>query len=167
MPALRTSIAATGGLLLCLLCACNSGFKDISRRLARPDPASQAPQEEVRDRRRTYYDRAATRPHTETGWLLRGDGRSVKDGIERAWYENGQLEFERSWTRDEPSGLWRTWFEDGTQRFEHLYDPEQPTPMTWWPSRARQYATAVPMTPLPRTRTFMCAPSARRNGGSL
>lgn len=123
---MRARIAA---LALLAAGACGPGFKDISRGLAEPPPQRT---EERRDVRRTYWDRAATLPKSESGWLLLGDGRSIKDGVERRWYESGRLEYERHWTRDEPAGLWRSWFEDGVQRFEHLYDPAQATPMTWW-----------------------------------
>lgn len=115
-------------LVLVALASCGPGWRDLSRSVAEPPPAT----EERRDVRRTYWDRAATRPKTETGWLRRRDGTSVKDGVERSWYEHGQLEFERHWRRDEPFGLWRTWFEDGVQRFEHDYVPGETTPMTWW-----------------------------------
>lgn len=125
-PSLRASLLA---LALCACAACGPGLRDISRGLAEP-PA--APLTERRDVRRTYWDRAATSPKSETGWLLLGDGTSVKQGVERRWYENGRMEYERHWTRDRPSGLWRSWFESGAQRFEHLYDPAGPTSMTWW-----------------------------------
>jgi antitoxin component YwqK of YwqJK toxin-antitoxin module len=121
--------APLASLLLCCCAACGPGLKDISRGLA---PPSQAPVTERNDVRRTWWDRAATRPKSETAWLLARDGTSLKDGVERRWYESGVLEYERHWTRDRPSGLWRAWFEDGTQRFEHRYDPAQATPMTWW-----------------------------------
>lgn len=109
--------------------ACGPGWNDISRGLA---PPAQAPAPERADVRRAFWDRAATRPKSETGWLLVRDGTSVKDGVERRWYPDGTLEYERHWTRDRPAGLWRAWFEDGTQRFEHEYDPKRATTMTWW-----------------------------------
>lgn len=121
--------APLAGLLLCCCAACGPGWTDIARGLAPPE---QGPPAETRDVRRAWWDRAATRPKSETGWLLARDGTSQKDGVERRWYESGGLEYERHWTRDRPSGLWRAWFEDGTQRFEHLYDAERATPMTWW-----------------------------------
>jgi antitoxin component YwqK of YwqJK toxin-antitoxin module len=115
-------------LALALCAACGPSLRDISRSLAQRESALP----ERGDVRRTYWDRAATRPKSETGWLLLGDGTSVKDGVERRWYENGNLEYERHWTRDRPSGLWRSWFESGAQRFEHHHDPERATTMTWW-----------------------------------
>ena len=125
----RAELALAALVVGALAAACNSGFRDASRRLAAPAESTAA---ERRDVRRTYWDRAATRPKSEVGWLLRRDGTSVKDGVERSWYASGQLEYERHWRRDQPFGLWRTWFEDGTQRFEHDYVPGEATPMTWW-----------------------------------
>jgi antitoxin component YwqK of YwqJK toxin-antitoxin module len=121
--------ALLASLALCCCAACGPSWSDVSRGLA---PPPQGPATESHDVRRAWWDRAATRPKSETGWLLARDGTALKDGVERRWYESGELEYERHWTRDRPSGLWRAWFEDGTQRFEHLYDPGRATTMTWW-----------------------------------
>jgi len=108
--------------------ACGPSWKDVSRSLDAPPNG-----EPMRDRQRTYYDREHTQPRTEVSLLLYGDGRNVKDGLERSWRPDGKLEFERSWRDDAPDGWWRTWWPDGTPRFEYCYAPE-PSLMRWWHS---------------------------------
>jgi antitoxin component YwqK of YwqJK toxin-antitoxin module len=119
-----------GALAALAAAACGPTWSDVSRSLA--DPSATAERGPRRDRQRSWYDAAATRPRTEVELLLYPDGRSLKDGIERRWFGDGTLEFERGWSRGEPRGWWRSWWPDGTPRHEHRFDPDQLTPMRWW-----------------------------------
>jgi hypothetical protein len=119
-----------GALAALAAAACGPTWSEVSRALA--DPPAAEERGPVRDRQRSWYDGAATRPRSEVELLLYPDGRSVKDGLERRWFADGTLEVERGWRRGEPSGWWRTWWPDGTPRYEHRFDADAVTPMRWW-----------------------------------
>ena len=109
--------------------ACGPTWKDVSRTVAaEPRPE----REPLQDRRRSYYDREATRPRSELQVLLLPDGASLKHGLERQWAADGTLLVERRWSRDEPDGWWRTWWPDGAPRFEYRHDDAGPSTMRWW-----------------------------------
>jgi hypothetical protein len=115
-------IIALAALVATCACvgACGPTWKDVSRAVA----AGPVPEREpLQDRRRSYYDREATRPRSELQVLLMPDGSSVKHGLERQWAADGTLQVERRWSHGEPDGWWRTWWR---------YDVEQPTTMRWW-----------------------------------
>ena len=40
------------------------------------------------------------------------------DGVFRAWYDNGQLEYEQNWKDVKPDGVQREWYENGQFKSE-------------------------------------------------
>ena len=44
-----------------------------------------------------------------------------KDAIEKTWYQNGQLEFEGSYSYGKKHGTHRWWYENGQLEFEEYY----------------------------------------------
>jgi hypothetical protein len=139
--------AAVAGLALLALAGCDAlqtqHYKNASRRLAAGDPAARqarggepgaegtaAPQ-----RPRTvmkYWDRAATQPKHELTTVRAPDGRELRHGVERAWYANGQLEYERHYASGEQVGVWRTWYANGQRRSEVCVSGEELTMLRWW-----------------------------------
>ncbi len=126
----RAEALGCGALALATL-SCGPSLVDLSRGMAAAHAAEQA-REPVRERERIYHDRARTQLATEGEVLVFPDGYRLKQGIERAWFEDGTLRYERGYDQGEPTGLWRAWHRNGSLQFEHLYGSEEATEMSWW-----------------------------------
>lgn len=111
------------------LAACAPDFRPAARYLGQSLPA---PREPLFERRRSYFDSAATQLAREHGVLILHDGSTLAHGRDVAWRSNGKLEYEREFERGEPRGRWRSWFENGVLESEAFYEPARATSMSWW-----------------------------------
>ena len=85
------------------------------------------------ERRRSYYDDAASEPRREWHVLRREGGKTVPHGRDVEWYPGGIVRSERCFDRGEPTGKWTTAWPDGSPRSECSFtDPPRPSPMRWW-----------------------------------
>ena len=109
--------------------ACQPNFKEAARRLA-ADPYPD--REPIPDRRRTYFDREATRLRSDLTVLILRDGSTVKHGRELVLFKDGQKQLERHWDLDRPTGEWRTWYANGQLRSFSVLGTEDARPMQWW-----------------------------------
>ncbi len=85
---------------------------------------------EAVDRRR-YAGSDALQRATEV--LVLPNGARMRHGLDRAYYANGQLKFERQYFEDQPLGQWRSWYASGAQ--ESLIEGvglSEPADSTWW-----------------------------------
>ncbi len=114
---------------LIALPACAPDFRPAARYLGQTLPT---PREPVFERRRSYFDSAATQLSREHGVLILHDGETLAHGRDVAWCSNGRLRFEREFERGEPRGRWRSWFENGALESEAFYEPGRATRMSWW-----------------------------------
>lgn len=71
-------------------------------------------------------------PSEEVSGLYRSDGTFIRDGVQREWYSNGALHWERWFERDVPVGVWTRYWKNGGLRFVHEHDPSAATPMVVW-----------------------------------
>ena len=85
------------------------------------------------EKQRTFYERDTSRPRLETSYRVFPGGRKLRHGIERGWFENGQLRWERVYAEGEPMGHWVSYHRDGVRESE-TWPGNDPTPRTstWW-----------------------------------
>jgi len=58
---------------------------------------------------------------------------ALKHGIERIWYPEGALHWEREFRYGKPSGVWRSWWDNGKPRTEcYYFGPEVERTMSFW-----------------------------------
>ena len=58
---------------------------------------------------------------------------AIKHGVERVWFPNGQLEWEREFHYGKPTGAWRSYWSNGNPRTECYYlGPDVERTMTFW-----------------------------------
>jgi hypothetical protein len=96
----------------------------------RPASAERVP---VPERRRSYYDDAASELRREWHVLLHEGGKTVAHGRDSEWYPGGLVRSERFFDHGEPTGKWMTAWPDGSPRSECSFcDPPRPSPMRWW-----------------------------------
>ena len=119
-------------LALLGLAACRADYEQASRDLARQ--ALVAPRPPIVEKQRMFYGGDVARPRLESTYRVFAGGRKVLHGPERAWYENGALQWEREYQDGEPSGRWTSYYEDGTQQSETWPGAGDATPRTttWW-----------------------------------
>jgi antitoxin component YwqK of YwqJK toxin-antitoxin module len=87
----------------------------------------------VSERRRTYYDNAATRMRTETQVLILEKGRFEKHGRETEFFEDGTIASQHEFEHGEPTGTWKSWYPSGAKRSECSFtEPPTETEMFWW-----------------------------------
>jgi len=48
-----------------------------------------------------------------------------KEGVWKAWFEDGQLEYEGHYKEGKRHGIWKRWFEDGQLRYERNYKEDK------------------------------------------
>lgn len=64
---------------------------------------------------------------------LWSDGRVERHGRSRAWYDSGQLSYERFYAHDQCIGLWRSWYPSGALQSEvELADGKTLAPMRFY-----------------------------------
>ena len=135
--------AVLGALLLALLsvAGCKTDYEQMSRELAREDVVD--PRQPIVEKQRSFFDRDTSRPRLETTYRVYPGGRKIRHGPERAWYADGQLQWERDFLDGEPTGVWRSYYPDGTQESETWpgQDPTGPAEgeriASWWHPNGR------------------------------
>jgi len=119
---------ASSTTLLVLLAACAPDFTGPSRLMGQSIPP---PRDPIVDRRRTYFDSAATQLSRERGVLILHDNSLLAHGRDVSYYSSGLPRFEREFDHGEPRGRWRSWYESGALESDATYTPGVPTTMTW------------------------------------
>jgi hypothetical protein len=96
-------------------------------------PAAKEPDPTGRIEERTELDEATGKPrHVWTVLVTPGRG-AIKHGIEKSWYENGSLHYEREFRFGKPTGVWRSWWDNGKPRTECSYfGPDVERTMSFW-----------------------------------
>lgn len=125
-PRWWTTLSLQLGLLVA---SCVPDFTASSRYLASSLPQ---PREPLFERRRSYFDSAATQLAREHGVFILFDNSVVAHGRDVLWYSNGRLRHEREYEHGEPRGRWRSWFENGVLESDASYAPGERTAMSWW-----------------------------------
>ena len=125
---MRGSALLLGILLAATACRSGPDWKAVPKPAAAREPAPPGRTEE----RREVDPKTGVLLHEYSVFVTPGRG-ALKDGVERVYFPNGTMHWEREFRFGKPTGAWRSWYENGNPRTECFYlGPDVERTMSFW-----------------------------------